>query len=205
MGGVISVLRIFSKRRPPTSDMGPKKATVPAKAAKPAAAKADPKKEATKPVPKDEKKTGGVAAKSKVVHKARIAQKKIVKGPRGTKVRKVRTKVRFHRPKTLHLPRTPKFSRKSAPRRSRMDAWGIIKHPLTTESAMKKIEDHNTLVFLVHTKANKYHIKQAVRQLYSIEVAKVNTLIRPDGQKKAYVCLAHEQDALDIANKIGII
>merc|ERR1712071_450069 len=82
----------------------------------------------------------------------RALRRKIVKGPRGTKVRKVRTKVRFHRPKTLHLPRTPKFSRKSAPRRSRMDAWGIIKHPLTTESAMKKIEDHNTLVFLVHTK-----------------------------------------------------
>ena len=60
----------------------------------------------------------------------------------------------------------------------RMDAWNIIKHPLTTESAMKKIEDHNTLVFIVHTRANKYHIKQAVKQLYKIDVAKVNTLIR---------------------------
>ena len=35
-----------------------------------------------------------------------------------------------------------------------MDAYAIIKHPLTTESAMKKIEDNNTLVFITHTKVS---------------------------------------------------
>ena len=39
-----------------------------------------------------------------------------------------------------------------------MDAHNIIKHPLTTESAMKKIEDNNTLVFIVNTKANKHQV-----------------------------------------------
>ena len=86
-----------------------------------------------------------------------------------------------------------------------MDAHNIIKHPLTTESAMKKIEDNNTLVFLVNIKANKHQIKAAVKKLYDINIAKVNTLIRPDGQKKAYVMLAADYDALDVANKIGII
>ena len=43
---------------------------------------------------------------------------------------------------------------------------------------MKKIEDNNTLVFLVNTRANKPQIKMAVKQLYDIDVAKVNTLIR---------------------------
>lgn len=86
-----------------------------------------------------------------------------------------------------------------------MDAYTIIKYPLTTEAAMKKIEDNNTLVFLVHTKSNKHHIQAAVKKLYDIKVAKVNTLIRPDGKKKAYVRLARDYDALDIANKIGII
>merc|ERR1712158_322144 len=33
---------------------------------------------------------------------------------------------------------------------------------------------------------------------YNINVAKVNTLIRPDGQKKAYVRLAPDYDALDV-------
>ena len=43
---------------------------------------------------------------------------------------------------------------------------------------MKKIEDNNTLVFLVDLRANKPQIKQAVKKLYDIDVAKVNTLIR---------------------------
>lgn len=59
-----------------------------------------------------------------------------------------------------------------------MDNFAIIKHPLTTESAMKKIEDNNTLVFIVHLRSNKPQIKAAVKKLYSIDVAKVNTLIR---------------------------
>jgi large subunit ribosomal protein L23Ae len=85
------------------------------------------------------------------------------------------------------------------------DKYKIIKFPLTTESAMKKIEDHNTLVFIVNLRANKRQIKHAVQELYQIETAKVNTLIRPDGTKKAYVKLAPDYDALDVANKIGII
>lgn len=59
-----------------------------------------------------------------------------------------------------------------------MDAYNIIKYPLTTEAAMKKIEDNNTLVFIVHLKANKHHIRTAVKKLYDIDVAKVNTLVR---------------------------
>lgn len=59
-----------------------------------------------------------------------------------------------------------------------MDAFNIIKFPLTTEAAMKKIEDNNTLVFIVHTRANKHHVRAAVKKLYDIDVAKVNTLIR---------------------------
>jgi len=86
-----------------------------------------------------------------------------------------------------------------------MDAFNIVKYPLTSEAAMKKIEDNNTLVFIVHVKANKHHIRSAVKKLYDISVAKVNTLIRPDGKKKAYVRLASDYDALDVANKIGII
>jgi len=67
------------------------------------------------------------------------------------------------------------------------------------------MEDNNTLVFIVDVKTKKHQIKQAAEKLYDIDVAKVNTLIRPDGEKKAYVRLAPDCDALDVANKIGII
>ena len=84
-----------------------------------------------------------------------------------------------------------------------MDKYRVIKFPLTTESAMKKIEETNTLVFIVDILSNKRQIKDADQKLYAIKAKKVNTLIRPDGQKKAYVILSPDLDALDVANKIG--
>ena len=59
--------------------------------------------------------------------------------------------------------------------------------------------------FFPAVQANKPQIREAVKKLYEIDVCKVNTLIRPDGIKKAYVRLAPDYDALDVANKIGII
>ena len=44
--------------------------------------------------------------------------------------------------------------------------------------AMKKIEEHNTLVFIVDIKSNKRQIKDAVKKLYDVQAAKINTLIR---------------------------
>ncbi|XP_074643890.1 large ribosomal subunit protein uL23-like [Tubulanus polymorphus] len=177
-------------------------------AKKPAPAKTTPKgaptKKQTKPVPaKTTKGKAGVPMKAK--DKALKAKKAVTKGVHDKRQKKIRTSVHFRRPKTLKLVRNPKYPRKSTPRRPRLDHFKIIKFPLTTESAMKKIEDNNTLVFIVDKRANKPAIKYAVRKLYNIVVQKVNTLIRPDGEKKAYVRLAPDYDALDTANKIGII
>ena len=44
-----------------------------------------------------------------------------------------------------------------------------------------------------------------MKAFYDINTAKVNTLIRPDGGKKACVQLAPDYGALDVANEIGII
>lgn len=43
---------------------------------------------------------------------------------------------------------------------------------------MKKIEDNNTLVFIVDIRADKKKIKDAVKKMYDIQTKKVNTLIR---------------------------
>lgn len=45
---------------------------------------------------------------------------------------------------------------------------------------MKKIEENNTLVFIVDVKANKAQIKDALKKLYDIDTVKINTLIRYD-------------------------
>lgn len=94
------------------------------------------------------------------------------------KTKKIRTSVTFHRPKTLKKARNPKYPRISAPPRNKLDHYQILKYPLTTESAMKKIEDNNTLVFIVDIKADKKMIKNAVKKMYDIQTKKVNTLIR---------------------------
>mmetsp|Transcript_67464 Transcript_67464/g.93305 ORF Transcript_67464/g.93305 Transcript_67464/m.93305 type:complete len:143 (+) Transcript_67464:43-471(+) len=137
--------------------------------------------------------------------KAKKAAKALAAGTNSKRTSKIRKSATFHRPKTLRLLRQPKYSRRSVPRVNKLDQYQILKYPLTTESAMKKIEDNNTLVFIVDTRANKKQITEAVRRMYEIKTAKVNTLIRPDGLKKAYVRLTTDYDALDVANKIGII
>ncbi|GAA5933955.1 hypothetical protein JCM10213_008485 [Rhodosporidiobolus nylandii] len=136
---------------------------------------------------------------------SQAAKKAALKGAQGSKLAKVRTSVTFHRPKTLALPRKPMYQRKAVHSLPRMDAFRTVIHPLNTESAMKKIEEHNTLVFIVDVKANKRQIKEAVRKLYDVKALKINTLIRPDGRKKAFVRLEADVDALDVANKIGFI
>src|SRR5690606_38738609 len=111
-------------------------------------------------------------------NKAFAAKKAALKGVHGKKTRKIRTSTTFHRPKTLILARAPKYPRKSIPHAPRLDQYKILKTPLNTESAMKKIEENNTLVFLVDVKANKRQIKDAVKKLYDVDAQKINTLIR---------------------------
>merc|ERR1712167_182165 len=137
--------------------------------------------------------------------KAKSASRAVKAGKNQHVKKNVRTSVHFKIPKTLKLARNPKCPRKSVNKAPQLDQYSIVRFPLTTESAMKKIEDNNTLVFIVDPKANKYQIKAAVKKMYEIDVARVNTLIRPTGDKKAYVKLAPDYDALDVANKIGII
>ena len=67
----------------------------------------------------------------------------------------------------------PKCPTKSSAKAPRLDQFSTIKHPLTTESAMKKIEDNNTLVFIVDIRANKPAIRAAVKKMYEVDVAKV--------------------------------
>ncbi|KAJ3104925.1 60S ribosomal protein L25 [Physocladia obscura] len=142
---------------------------------------------------------------SPAVKKAAAAKKAVLKGTGGKVERKVRTSTTFRLPKTLKLARNPKYPRRSVPRTSSLDAHAVVKFPLNTESAMKKIEEDNTLVFIVDVRSNKRQIKDAVKRLYDVDAIKINTLVRPDGKKKAYVTLDAEVEALEVANRIGFI
>ncbi|XP_036353886.2 large ribosomal subunit protein uL23-like [Ochotona princeps] len=143
-------------------------------------------------------------AEAEAKAKALKAKKAVLKGVHSHK-KKIHTSPTFRRPKMQCLRQHPKYPWKGVPRRSKLDHYAVMKLLLITESAVKKMEDNKTLVFIMDVKANKHQIKQAMKKLYDIGVAIVNTLIRPDGEKKAYVWLAPDYNALDVANKIGII
>merc|ERR1739847_49387 len=128
-----------------------------------------------------------MAAESGKAQKAEAqARRKVAKK---SKSRKVHTTVSFHRPKTQIRARKPAYPRKSVPAMERLDQFQVLKHPLTTESAMKKIEENNTLVFIVDVRADKFQIMEAVKKMYEIQAKKINTLIQPNGAKKAFVRL----------------
>jgi large subunit ribosomal protein L23Ae len=143
---------------------------------------------------------------TKTGKQANAAAKAALRGSYANKKRAIRKNTSFHRPKTLELSRTGKYPRKSVPHAPRMDAEKVLIHPLNTESAMKKIEENNTLVFICNVKANKRQIAAALKKQYDVSCVKINTLIRPDGSKKAFCRLTADVDALDIAaTKLAIV
>lgn len=86
-----------------------------------------------------------------------------------------------------------------------MDPYKVLLYPLMTEVSLRLLEKENKLVFIVDRRATKRDIKRAVETLYEVAVEKVNTVITPDGRKKAYVKLSPEYSASDVAIKLGIL
>ena len=81
----------------------------------------------------------------------------------------------------------------------------MIKHPVATEKAIRLIDSENKLVFVVDRNATKQIVKEELEALFKIKVDKVNTLIGPDGKKRAYVKLNAETPAIDLATKLGLM
>ncbi|UTF55290.1 50S ribosomal protein L23 [Natronosalvus rutilus] len=81
---------------------------------------------------------------------------------------------------------------------------GIIEHPLVTEKAMNDMDFENKLQFLVHVDASKPKIRDAIEERFDVEVANVNTQITMDGTKKATVTLGEDDDAQEVASRIGV-
>jgi large subunit ribosomal protein L23 len=86
-----------------------------------------------------------------------------------------------------------------------MDTSDVVSYPLMTESASLMVEKDNKLIFIVNLKAGKSDVKRAVEELYEVKVDRVNLLITPQGEKKAFVKLKPEYKASDVAIKLGIL
>ncbi|MFP4115847.1 MAG: 50S ribosomal protein L23 [Candidatus Aenigmatarchaeota archaeon] len=81
----------------------------------------------------------------------------------------------------------------------------VIKYPHLTEKSVDMVEKENKLVFIVEDKTNKNQIRWAVEEEFDVTVVKVNTLNTMKGNKKAVVKLSEDDNAIDIATRLGML
>lgn len=80
----------------------------------------------------------------------------------------------------------------------------IIRHPNVTEKAMDKMDFENKLEFVVALDASKPEIEAALAEQFDIAVEDVTTQVTPEGTKKATVRLSADDDAQEVASRIGV-
>lgn len=81
----------------------------------------------------------------------------------------------------------------------------MIKRFVVTEKTLRLAEKENKITVIVDRTATKKQIADEIRRLYGVEVEKVNTLITPQGEKKAYVKLAKEYSAMELLSRLGLL
>ncbi len=88
--------------------------------------------------------------------------------------------------------------------------YDVIKKPVITEKSMMKMQQDKTYVFEVSVDTNKTEVKQAVEEIFGVNVAKVTITnvkgkekrmgatsgFRPD-RKKAYVTLTEASKTIE--------
>ncbi len=86
-----------------------------------------------------------------------------------------------------------------------MDPFEIIIRPVSSESALERMDRENKLTFICRLKSTKGQIRWAVETLYEVKVEDVSTYITVKGEKKAHVRLSPEFPASEVAVKIGLL
>jgi large subunit ribosomal protein L23 len=81
----------------------------------------------------------------------------------------------------------------------------MIRRFVVTEKALRLAEKENKITVIVDRAATKKQIADEIKRLYGVEVEKVNTLITPQGEKKAYVKLAKEYSAMELLSRLGLL
>ena len=142
-------------------------------------------------------------AKQKAIKKAIDAKVASKLGNIRKKVTKARTKPRMYtNTKTLKQAKNSKAPKFTHSKRPLVNPNNIFEELISTESAMKNVENGNTLVFYVNPSATKTQIKEAFHKIYNIKLIKVRTLRTPKGKKKGICKLPFQYDAFELASKV---
>jgi len=85
-----------------------------------------------------------------------------------------------------------------------MTEHDVIKYPHVTEKTMDKMDFQNKLQFIVDSDAAKPEISEAIEDQYDVSVEGITTQNTMDGEKKAIVRLSDDDDAQEVASRIGV-
>ena len=79
-----------------------------------------------------------------------------------------------------------------------------VKYPHVTEKGVDKMDFQNKMQFIVDLDATKAEVATAVEERFDVTVEGVTTQLTPDAEKKAEVQLSADDDAQEIASRIGV-
>ncbi|WP_128476380.1 50S ribosomal protein L23 [Halorussus pelagicus] len=80
----------------------------------------------------------------------------------------------------------------------------VIEYPWVTEKAMNQMDFDNKLQFIVDLDAEKPEIREEIQEQYEVTIEKINTQVTMNGDKKATVTLSEDDDAQEVASRIGV-
>ena len=83
--------------------------------------------------------------------------------------------------------------------------WDVLLYPHIAEKSMSMVDLQNKLVFVVSLKSTKGEIKNAFEKLFEVKVDEVKTERTIEGTKKAFIKLAQNYSAADIATRLGVL
>jgi large subunit ribosomal protein L23 len=79
-----------------------------------------------------------------------------------------------------------------------------VKYPHVTEKGVDKMDFQNKMQFIVELDATKTEVAEAVEDRFDVTVEGVTTMVTAGGEKKAEVQLSEDDDAQEIASRIGV-
>ena len=79
-----------------------------------------------------------------------------------------------------------------------------IKYPRITEKTVDKMDFENKLVFICHPDSRKEEIAAEIEERYDVTVEGVSAMVTSKGEKKAEVQISDDNDAQEIASRIGV-
>ncbi len=81
----------------------------------------------------------------------------------------------------------------------------MLQYPLATEKALNLVDKENVIVYVVDLSATKESIKKEFEDMFKVKTKSINTQRTANNTKRAYIKLAPEFKASDLAKRLKLV